>query len=410
MTTIPATAETVEASQTLERFPFDDGRGIDVNERYRELRERDGLLKVQMAYGEPTWLITRYADARLVLGDARFSRYMSVGRDYPRQAEAQDQAGLITLDAPEHSRLRTLLLKAFNRSRIDAQRPAIRALAESLLAERMAAGAGMDLVGDYAQQISVLSVCDLLGVPATDRENFELTSMALLPSSTVGPEETVRRFAALRDYTAQFIDDRRARPQDDLMSAMIQARDNDDRLTDTELIDLVVGLLLAGFEAITTQLPNCVYTLQDNNRVLWDKLRAAPETVPAAIEELLRYIASSGAGLFVRYALEDIEVGGTLVRAGEACTVANEAANHDPAKFENPDTIDFTRQTAGHLSFGHGVHHCAGAQLARIDLQEGLLVLLERAPELAIRDVQWKELPHVRGPEAMRVTWHGGAE
>lgn len=134
----------------------------------------------------------------------------------------------------------------------------------------------------------MLSVCDLLGVPATDREVFELTSLALLPSSTVGPEDTIRRFAALRDYTGQFIAERRARPQDDLMSAMIQSRDNDDQLSDTELIDLVVGLLLAGFEAITTQLPNCVYTLRDNGGVLWDELRAAPEKAPAAIEELLR--------------------------------------------------------------------------------------------------------------------------
>lgn len=407
MTTLP---DLPGAAEALEHFPFDDGRGIEVNERFRELRQRTGLLRVRLAYGEPTWLVTRYEDARLVLGDARFSRAMSVGRDYPRQDEATDLAGLITLDAPEHTRLRTLLLKALGKARIEAQRPVVHAAADELLSSAMNAGPGMDIVTDYAQQIIVLSICDLLGVPASDREAFESTSAALLPGSAVGPEDMMRRFGALRACTEQLIAERRARPRDDLMSAMIEARDEEDRLTDTELIDMVVGLLLAGFEAITTQIPNCVYVLTRGDRALWNRLRANPAELPAAVEELLRYNASAGAGLFVRYAREDVEVGGTLVRAGEGLTVANESANHDPARFEDPDAIDFTRPPGGHLSFGHGAHYCVGAQLGRIDLQEGLRVLLTRTPELTVRDITWKERPHVRGPEAMRVTWQGGPE
>ncbi|MEU1308239.1 cytochrome P450 [Streptomyces cinnamoneus] len=407
MTTVP---DLPDAAEALEHFPFDDGHGIEVHERFRELRQRKGLLRVRLAHGEPTWLVTRYEDARLVLGDERFSRAMSVGRDYPRPDEATDLAGLITLDAPEHTRLRKLLMKALSKSRMEAQRPTVHAAADDLLSSAMNAGPGMDIVADYAQQIMLLSICDLIGVPASDREVFESTSAALLPGSSVGPEDLMRRFGDLRVCTEQLIAERRARPRDDLMSAMIQARDGEERLTDTEMIDLVVTLLLARFEAIIAQIPNCVYVLTRGDRALWNRLRAHPAELPAAIEELLRYNASAGPGLFVRYAREDVNVGGTLVRAGEALTVANESANHDPARFEDPDAIDFTRPPGGHLTFGHGAHFCVGAHLGRLDLQEGLRVLLTRTPELTIRDIKWKERPYVRGPESMRVTWRGGPE
>ncbi|MET9294827.1 cytochrome P450 [Streptomyces sp. NPDC003077] len=404
MTTVP---DLPDAAEALEHFPFDDGHGIEVNERFRELRQREGLLRVRLAYGEPTWLVTRYADARLVLGDARFSRAMSVGRDYPRQEEATDLAGLITLDAPEHTRLRKLLVKALSRSRMEAQRPTVHAAADDLLSAAMDAGPGMDIVTDYVQPMTVRSICDLLGVPASDREAFASTSAALLPGSAVGAEDMQRRFDALRACIERLITERRARPRDDLMSALIQARDEEDWLTDTELVELVVSTMLARFEAIITQIPNCVYVLTRGDRALWNRLRANPAELPAAAEELMRYNASAGAGLFVRYAREDVNVGGTLVRAGEALTVAVESANHDPARFEDPDAIDFTRPPGGHLTFGHGAHHCVGAQLGRIDLQEGLRVLLTRAPELTVRDIRWRVRPHIRGPEAMRVTWQG---
>ncbi|MCC2274319.1 cytochrome P450 [Streptomyces sp. ET3-23] len=404
MTTVP---DLPDAAEALEHFPFDDGRGIGVNERFRELRQRKGLYRVRFAYGEPTWLVTRYEDARLVLGDPRFSRAMSIGRDYPRQEEGTDVARLMTLDAPEHTRLRKLLAKALSKSRMDAQRPTVHAAADDLLSSAMKAGPGMDIVVDYAQQISVRSLCDLLGVPASDRETFESTSAALLPGSGVGPEDMTRRFGALRTCTEQLIAERRARPRDDLMSALIEARDDEDRLTHTELIDLVFTLLVAGFETIITQIPNCVHVLTRGDRVLWNRLRANPAELPAAVEELLRNNASAGAGMFVRYAREDVNVGGTLVRAGEALTVVNESANHDPARFEDPDAIDFTRPPGGHLTFGHGAHYCPGAQLGRIELQEGLRVLLTRTPQLTVRNVTWKKRPHVRGPETMRVTWQG---
>ncbi|MEU1670504.1 cytochrome P450 [Streptomyces roseifaciens] len=410
MTTVPDLPDLPDATEALEHFPFDDGRGIEVNERFRELRQRKGLLRVRLAYGEPTWLVTRYADARLVLGDARFSRAMSVGRDFPRQEEATELAGLITMDAPEHTRLRTLLVKALSRSRMEAQRPTVRAVADELLSSAMNAGPGMDIVVDYAQRMSVLSICDLLGVPVSDREVFESTSEALMPGSAVGAEDMMRRFGALRVCTERLIAERRADPRDDLMSAMVQAREEEDRLTDDELIDLVVSMLLARFEAIITQIPNCVHVLTRGDRALWNRLRANPAELPAAVEELLRNNASAGAGLFVRYAREDVNVGGTLVRAGEALTVAIESANHDPARFEDPDAIDFTRQAGGHLTFGYGAHYCVGAQLGRIDLQEGLRALLTRTPELTVRDIKWRVRPHIRGPEAMRVTWQGGPE
>ena len=205
---------------------------------------------------------------------------------------------------------------------------------------------------------------------------------------------------------AQLIEEHRRAPQDDLMTALIDARDVNDRLSELELVDLCVGILVAGHETTATQIPNFVLALLDHPGQL-TLLRAQPELINGAVEELLRFVPLGSGASQPRYATEDVEVGGTLVRAGTPVLVAVGAANRDALRFDSPGTLDISRGgTNQHLGFGHGVHHCLGAPLARLELQEALIALITRFPELRLAgDVVWKSQMLVRGPRVMPVGW-----
>ena len=386
-------------------YPFNEAIGLGISEAYQKARASDGLLRVRMAYGEPAWLVTRYADARLVLGDRRFSRAEAVHRDPPRQGEPKQDSGILSMDPPDHTRLRTLVAKAFTVHQVEKLRPAVKELAEGLLDELAAAGPPADLVENYALPIPVAVICRLLGVPAEDRPQFREWSDAALSTSSLTAEEFEANREELRSYMRQLIERHRSEPQDDLMTALIEARDVGDRLSELELVDLCVGLLVAGHETTATQIPNFVYTLLEHPDEL-ARLRADTGLIPTAVEELMRFVPlGSGAG-FPRYATEDIEVGGTLVRAGEPVLVAVGAANRDALRFGEPGKLDIARQGNQHLGFGHGVHHCLGAPLARLELQEALRALITRFPGLRlVGDIEWKTQMLVRGPRSMPVGW-----
>ncbi|MDF3293656.1 cytochrome P450 [Streptomyces silvisoli] len=386
-------------------YPFNESIGLGLSETYEKARASDGLLRVRMAYGEPAWLVTRYADARLVLGDRRFSRAEAVHHDPPRQGEARQHSGILSMDPPDHTRLRTLVAKAFTVHQVEKLRPAVKELAEGLLDGLEAAGPPADLVEDYALPIPVAVICRMLGVPTEDRPQFRVWSDAALSTSSLTAEEFEVQREELRAYMRQLVERHRAEPQDDLMTALIEARDVDDRLSELELVDLCVGLLVAGHETTATQIPNFVCTLLDHPDEL-ARLRADIDLIPTAVEELMRFVPlGSGAG-FPRYATEDIEIGGTLVRAGEPVLVAVGAANRDALRFSEPGKLDVARQSNQHLGFGHGVHHCLGAPLARLELQEALRALITRFPGLRlVGDIEWKTQMLVRGPRSMPVGW-----
>ncbi|WP_030672859.1 cytochrome P450 [Streptomyces rimosus] len=386
-------------------YPFNDADGLALSEIYEQVRDRPGLLRVQMAYGEPAWLATRYADARLVLGDRRFSRAEGLERDEPRQSEGQRDSGILSMDPPDHTRLRTLVAKAFTVHQVEKLRPWVRELTHGLIDELEAAGPPVDLVDRYALPIPVAVICRMLGVPEEDRPKFRKWSDAALSTSSLTAEEFDANREELRAYMAKLIEDHRVTPRDDLMTRLIEARDVGDRLSELELIDLCVGILVAGHETTATQIPNFVLSLLDHPGEL-ARLRAEPALVKSAVEELLRFVPlGSGAG-FPRYATEDIEVGGTLVRAGEPVLVAVGAANRDALRFDEPGTLDIARDGNQHLGFGHGVHHCLGAPLARLELQEALIALITRFPGLHVAgDVVWKDQMLVRGPRVMPVGW-----
>ncbi|MEE1796142.1 cytochrome P450 [Streptomyces sp. BE308] len=386
-------------------YPFNTAEGLQLAEEYERVRERSGLLRVQMPYGEPAWLVTRYADARLVLGDQRFSRAAGAAHDEPRQSEGRRDSGILSMDPPGHTRLRSLVAKAFTVRQIEKLRPQVKELTASLLDGMEAAGPPADLVDGFALPLPVAVICRMLGVPEADRPRFRVWSDNALSTSSLTAAEFDASREELRAYMGELINLHREEPQDDLMTALIEARDGGERLTELELIDLCVAILVAGHETTASQIPNFVLTLLDHPDQM-DQLRAHPELIPGAVEELLRFVPlGSGAGQ-PRYATEDVEVGGTLVRAGSPVLVAIGAANRDALRFTAPGVLDVSREGNQHLGFGHGVHHCLGAPLARLELQEALGALLTRFPGLKpAGDVTWKTELLVRGPRVMPIGW-----
>lgn len=386
-------------------YPFNEEAGLDLNEAYAAAREAEGMVRVKMTYGEPAWLATRYADARLVLGDRRFSRAMEKEKDAPRRSPVQREGGILQMDPPDHTRLRTLVAKAFTMRRVELLRPRVVELATGLIADMKAAGPPADLVDLYALPIPVAVICELLGVPVADRPKFRVWSDAALSTSGLTPEEFERNREELRDYMRGLIAEHRSSPQDDLMTALIEARDTRDRLTELELVDLCVGILVAGHETTASQIPNFVYALLDQPGQ-WERLCADPGLIPAAVEELLRFVPLGAGAGFARYATEDVEVGGVLVRQGEPVLVAIGAANRDRLQFDDAEGLRFDRGDQHHLGFGHGVHHCLGAPLARLELQEALRALVTELPGLHLAgDIVWKTQMLVRGPRSMPIGW-----
>ncbi|MGK4596386.1 cytochrome P450 [Amycolatopsis sp. w19] len=386
-------------------YPFNEDAGLELNEAYAAARATKGMLRVRLPHGEPAWLATRYADARFVLGDRRFSRAMAAEKDEPRMAPGRRPGGILSMDPPDHTRLRTLVAKAFTMRRVELLRPRVAELAAGLIEDMKAKGQPADLVEDYALPIPVAVICELLGVPVEDRPKFRVWSDAALSTSPLTTEEMMANQDELRAYMHVLVEQHRAEPQDDLMTALIEARDVRDRLSELELVDMCIGILIAGHETTASQIPNFVYALLEQPEQL-ARLRADLDLIPAAVEELLRFVPLGAGAGFARYATEDIQVGDVLVKEGEPVMVAIGAANRDGLQFRSAETLEFGREANPHLGFGHGVHHCLGAPLARLELQEALKALLRDLPGLHLDgDIVWKTQMLVRGPRSMPIGW-----
>ncbi|SDY94855.1 Cytochrome P450 [Micromonospora pattaloongensis] len=394
---------------TTRAYPFSAPDRLDLDPRYAQLRQHEPLTRVRLPFGEPAWLATRYADVRTVLGDPRFSRAASVGRDEPRITPLQMASGILSMDPPEHTRLRRLVARAFTARRVEDLRPRAREIADELLDRMVAGGPPADLVEAFATPLPVTVICELLGVPVADQGRFHVWSEAIVSTTSLSPDRIREYIDNLYAYIGELIARRRRVPTDDLLGALVRARDSDDgRLTETEMVQLAAGLLAAGHETTVTQIPNFVYVLLTHPAEL-ARLRADPALVPSAVEELMRYVPLGVASSFARYALEDVELGGVLVRAGEPVIASLSAANRDPEVFDDPDRLDLTRAANPHVGFGHGVHHCIGAQLARMELQVAVAALLHRLPGLRLAvpepELEWKSGMLVRGLRKMPVAW-----
>jgi cytochrome P450 len=379
---------------------------------YRDLREDAPALLARRPDGVETWLVTRYEDAKAVLADRRFStdlRHATAGAD-----EAPVSATMVTSDPPDHTRLRRLVSKGFTPRRVEELRHRIGEIANQLVDEIAPMGEA-DLIDAFAFPLPVIVICELLGVPVEDRHTFrrwtaDMLMMAVTEERVVVAQDATRR---LHGYLAQLVQRKRdeilTAPEDrqpDLISALIVARDQTDRLSERELVAMITLLLFAGHETTVNLIGNGMASLFLNPEQL-DRLREQPELLGSAVEELLRFEAPVQQPAH-RVALEDITVGGVVIPAGAIVSVVIGSANRDPRRFADPDRLDVTRDASQHLSFGYGIHHCLGAPLARMEGRIAFGTLLERLPDLSLacppEELRWKSGSiHRRGLTALPV-------
>ena len=347
---------------------------------YANLRERDPVHYSRLMNA---WLFTRYRDVDAILRDhRRFSsdpRQRRASRRQQASLPSPDDTAMLFLDQPDHTRLRALVNKAFTRRAVNALEPRVRGLMEGLL-DDIADPAGFDWMEAVGHPLPVIVIAEMLGVPPEDRARFRVWSdrraRILEPTVTAREREVAASAAeALDAYFLPIVKARRAAPRDDIISALAHAEEAGDTLTEREMLTMLRLLLVAGNETTTNLLGNGLLALLRHPDQL-AALREDPGLIPAAVEELLRF--DSPVQTDFRTAVEDCDVNGFPVRRGRNVVTLIGAANHDPAVFDGPDRLDIHRREVSHISFGRGIHHCLGAQLARLEGRVAFEVLLER--------------------------------
>ncbi|MFE4663895.1 cytochrome P450 [Streptomyces sp. NPDC056716] len=390
-------------------YPFTEAVALDVDPRFERLRAEEPVARVSCPYGEDAWLVTKHADMKTILGDPRFSRALAAEHDESRLTPLPINTSILGMDGSDHARLRRLLAKVFTTRRVEELRPRVEREAAALLDALAAAGAPGDLMEGFAVPFAGTVICDLLGVPYEDRERFRGWLDAFSATTVMSEEEIEEDTRRLYDYIGKLMVRRREAPRDDLISAMVKASDEEDRLSEQELIELASVLLIAGHETVSSQLIDSIHVLLTHPGEL-ARLREQPGSLlPGAVEELLRYVPLISHVTFARYAREDVELSGTLVRAGESVLPAIPSANRDESVFEHPDRFDPARDPNPHLGFGYGIHRCLGAPLARLEMRVAIETLLTRFPDLAhavpVESLEWKDGMQVRSLLRLPVTW-----
>ncbi|SHF16040.1 cytochrome P450 [Streptoalloteichus hindustanus] len=373
-----------------------------------ELRDESPIRRLMYHGGHEGWLVTGHAAARAVLADVRFSSRPELFRSPaplppPARRDPQAAPGILTeFDPPEHTRYRRLLTGQFTVRRMNQLTSRIEQITEEHLDAMEQAGPPTDLVTAYALPIPSLVICELLGVPYADREQFQRNSNTLF-DLTATPEQSMAAFKELESFLLDLVRRKRSAPEDDLISGLL----TDDELTDQEAANIGIMLLIAGHETTANMIALGVFALLRHPDQL-AALRADPDLAANAVEELMRYLSIVHIGP-VRTAVADVEIEGQLIRAGESVTVSVPAANWDPAKFPEPERLDLTRRTSGHLAFGHGVHQCLGQQLARVEMRVAYPALLRRFPNLRLtvapEEVRLRTDMAVYGVHELPVAW-----
>ncbi|WP_020499001.1 cytochrome P450 [Sciscionella marina] len=388
-----------------------DAGPFDPPSQITRLRTTRPVSPIVMPDGHQGWIITGYEAARQALADTRFSSRLDLGIIHmpyetpgmPEQTEPNPpMPGLfVAMDPPDHTRMRRKLTGAFTVKRMKKLEEQIIEITERQLDELAGLTPPVDLVREFALPVPSLVICELLGVPYADRETFQANAARFMVRD-VSLEDKMAATGAMTTYLAELVTRKRAEPGEDILSALARHAD----LTIEELTNAAFLLLLAGHETTANMLGLGTFALLENPDQLAE-LRADPELLPGAVEELMRYL--SIADIFYRYATEDIELGGETIHNGSTVVISLLAANRDPHRFENPDTLDIHRTARGHLSFGHGVHQCLGQQLARVEMRAGFSGLLSRFPdiELAIpaAEVKLRTDMNVYGVHELPVSW-----
>lgn len=377
--------------------PFDPPAGLTA------LREQDPLVPMRFPDGHVGWLATGYDEVRSMFADPRFSsRYELM--HYPLGDIGELPPALVGdmtgMDAPEHTRFRKLLMGRFTVRRMRALTARIEQITTEHLDAMERVGGPVDLVTEFAQPIPALVICELLGVPSADREMFQGWATRLT-ARVVEQQVQYKAYAALGEYMHKLVLAKRADPTDDMLGELT-ATD----LSDEELTGLSSFLLVAGLDTTANMLALGTFALLSHPDQ-FAALRDDPSLAPQAVEELLRYLTI--AQTTVKSALEDVEVGGRTVKAGQSVVMSIEAANRDPLRFPAPDTLDLHRNPGGHLGFGHGMHQCLGQQLARVEMQVALPALIARFPDLRLAvpsgDVPLRTSSSIYGVDSLPVTW-----
>ncbi|MFD2467127.1 cytochrome P450 [Amycolatopsis silviterrae] len=385
-------------------FPFPRASGLDLEPEYLFRQRFEPVSRVKFPYGEPAWLVTRYADVRTVLTDPRFSRAASLERDVPRVTRENFSGGIVAMDPPEHTRLRSVCRQAFTPRTVARLRERATAIATELITET---DDEFDGVEEFALPFTLKMICELLGVPYDQRASFREWAEAGLATTSITEDERLAATGKMWDFVVELVAQRRERPRNDLISAMLAAQTETGDVTDYELVIVVMTILVAGYETTSTQLPNFLYLLL-TDRSRFQTLTEDRSLIPSAVEELMRYVPLEANGTTPRYAVEDMVLSGTLIEAGSPVVPASAAANRDPEVFADPDRLDFARTPNPHLGFGVGAHFCLGAPLARLELQVALEVLTATAPGLRLArgeaGIDWKTGMLVRGPSRLALT------
>jgi len=373
--------------------PWDPAFLADPYPAYAELRARG-----RVHHYEPTdqWLFPHHADVSALLRDRRLGRtyrhrftHEDFGRTPPppehEPFHTLNDHGMLDLEPPDHTRIRRLVSKAFTPRTVERLGPYVEALAGELVDGLVRRGGG-DLLAEVAEPLPVAVIAEMLGVPESDRAPLRPWSADICGMYELNPSEetaarAVRASAEFSDYLRDLIAARRKEPGDDLISGLIAAHDEGDRLTEQEMISTCVLLLNAGHEATVNATVNGWWALFRNPDQL-AALRADHSLVPSAIEELMRY--DTPLQLFERWVLDEIEIDGTTVPRGAELALLFGSANHDPAVFTTPRRLDLTREDNPHISFSAGIHYCIGAPLARLELAASMRALLERTPTLSL--------------------------
>ncbi|MFD8999795.1 cytochrome P450 [Streptomyces sp. NPDC059582] len=394
-----------DATPVIDLGEFGDRFRTDPHPVYARLRERGPVHRVRLPAPEAyeTWLVVGYEEARAALADPRLAKD---GNKIGMTFHDDEQIGrhLLIADPPEHTRLRRLVSRAFTMRRVELLRPRIQQITDELLDAMLPHGSA-DLVESLSFPLPITVICELLGVPEIDRMDFrKLSTEAVAPAGTESEHDV---FARLGQYLDGLIEDKRrtGRGEDLLSDLMWATAEDGDRLSPSELRGMAFILLVAGHETTVNLITNAVHALLRHPGQL-AAVRADTSLVDGVVEETLRHEGPVENATF-RFAAEPVVIGGTPIAAGEAVMIGLVAADRDPDRFPAPDRFDIHRDTRGHLAFGHGVHFCLGAPLARLEARTAIRSLLERAPGLALAGPAGEWLPGMlmRGVRSLPVRW-----
>ena len=396
------------------RYGFDAPYRLDPTPLYGMLRSEEPVARVTPPYGEEAWLVTRHESVKTVMKDPRFSRAAVVasGERTPRVTEFVPPANPISAtDPPEHTRLRKLISGVLTRLAVEQRRPRAQQIAGELIDEMIAIGPPLDVISAFAVPFQTLIMGEIFGVPQSDRLQFREWTIPVVSQWSCTKQQVDAAYARMREYLGSLIARKREQPGDDLMSTLVLSHVDQQQITESEVINLAISLLVN--DSVVNQLGSSLYLLLTHpDQLGW--LRANMPQVPEAVEELLRFapltadIPIGGQG-HVRMAMEDIELDGVHIRAGEFVMPSINSANRDERVFVDPHKLDLTRTSNPHIAFGIGPHHCLGEKLGRMEMQVAVDSLLTRFPNLALAvsvdEVPWKIGMSSRGPAALPVTW-----